>query len=63
MEDFENQFINRKREVQRQWEELKFIRQSITRYKEIETNGRIPEYLRKENLGEGKRSESLQIKV
>jgi len=27
------------------------------RYKEIETNGRIPKYLRKENLGEGKRGE------
>ena len=43
--------------------ELKFIRQSIMKYKEIETNGRVLEYLRKENLEEGKRSESLQIKV
>ena len=30
------------------------------RYKEIETNGRNPEYLRKENLGEGTRGEEMR---
>jgi len=60
-EGFEDQLINREKEVQRQWEDCKIHKAKYKRYKEIETNSRVPEYLRKENLGEGKRGKEMRV--
>ena len=67
-EGFEDQLMNRERKVQRQWDDCKIYKARYNeRYKEIEINSRVSEYLRKDNLGEGKkkrRGESLvQIKM
>jgi len=39
---------------------MRDIRETSERYKEIEANGRVPEHLRKENLGERKRGEEVK---
>jgi len=58
--------LNREREMQRQWEDDKIQKARYNeRYKEIETNGRVLEYLRKLRGREKMRRDKslVQIKV
>jgi len=57
-ENLETELINRERDVRRQWEDSKIAKGRYNRrYKEIRLKGRVPRYLKKENIEDLKKDE------
>jgi len=60
----EIELINREREVQRQWEDSKIAKARYNRrYKEIRLEGRVPRYLKKENIEDLRKGDEMRALI
>jgi len=66
-EDGENlkiELINRERNVQRQWEDCKVAKARYNRrYKEMRLEGKVPRYLKKENIEDFKKGDEIRALI